>query len=119
MIRKFCKHCVQNTDPSNSCCDLIKSHQQCILCSPPLGIKPATTQCRAKTLPLTYRSTSHNAKSTSHGKCMAKCSSNATNNLTSKKQKVCSLCYWHAETRRRKRLKRCDLFYGGECDKPT
>ena len=47
------------------------------------------------------------------------CSSNATNNLTSKKQKVCSLCYRHAETRRRKGRKRCDLFYGGEYDKPT
>ena len=30
------------------------------------------------------------------------CSSNATNNLTSKKQKVCSLCYRHMETRRKK-----------------
>ena len=47
------------------------------------------------------------------------CSSNATNNLTSKKQKECSLCYRHAETRRRKGRKRCDLFYGGERDKPT
>ena len=47
------------------------------------------------------------------------CSSNATNNLTSKKQKVCSLCYRHVETRRRKRHKMCDLFYGGEWDKPT
>ena len=47
------------------------------------------------------------------------CSSNATNNLTSKKQKVCSLSYQHAETRRRKGCKRCDLFYGGEHDKPT
>ena len=45
------------------------------------------------------------------------CSSNATNNLTSKKQKVCSLCYQHVETRRKGR-KRCDLFYG-ECDKLT
>ena len=36
------------------------------------------------------------------------CSSNATNNLTSKKQ-VCSLCYRHAETRRRKGRKRCDF----------
>ena len=44
-------------------------------------------------------------------------SSNATNNLTSKKQKVCSLCYWHVETRRRKGCKRYDLFYGGERDK--
>ena len=47
------------------------------------------------------------------------CSNNATNNLTSKKQKVCSLCYRHAEIRRRKGRKRCDLFYGGERDKPT
>ena len=47
------------------------------------------------------------------------CSSNATNNLTSKKQKVCSLCYRHAEIKRRKRRKRCELFYGGERDKPT
>ena len=46
------------------------------------------------------------------------CSSNATNNLTSKKQKVCSLCYQHTETRR-KGCKKCDLFYGGERDKPT
>ena len=46
------------------------------------------------------------------------CSSNATNNLTLKKQKVCSLCYQHAETGRKGR-KRCDLFYGGEHDKPT
>ena len=46
------------------------------------------------------------------------CSSNATNNLTSKKQ-VCSLCYRHVETRRRKEHKRWDLFYGGEHDKPT
>ena len=42
------------------------------------------------------------------------CSGNATNSLTSKKQKVCSLCYQHAEIRRRKGCKRCDLFYGGE-----
>ena len=45
------------------------------------------------------------------------CSSNATNNLTSKKQ-VCSLCYRHAEIKRKGR-KRCDLFYGGERDKLT
>ena len=46
------------------------------------------------------------------------CNANAMNNLTSKKQ-VCSLYYRHAETRRRKGRKRCDLFYGGERDKPT
>ena len=45
------------------------------------------------------------------------CSSNATNNLTSKKQKVCSLCCRHVEIRRRKGSKRCVLFYGGERDK--
>ena len=39
------------------------------------------------------------------------CSSNATNNLTSKKQKVCSLCYQHMETRRRKGHKRCDVLW--------
>ena len=43
------------------------------------------------------------------------CSSNVMNNLTSKKQKVCSLCYRHVETRRRKGCKRCDLFYGVQC----
>ena len=41
-------------------------------------------------------------------------SSNATNNLTLKKQKVYSLCYWHVEIRRSKGCKRCGLFYGGE-----
>ena len=46
------------------------------------------------------------------------CSSNSTNTLTSKKQKLCSLCYRHVETRRRKGCKRCDLFYRGERDKP-
>ena len=30
-----------------------------------------------------------------------------------------SLCCRHVEIRRRKRRKRCDLFYGGERDKPT
>ena len=45
-------------------------------------------------------------------------SSNTTKNLTSKKQKVCFLCYRHMETSGRKGRKRCDLFYGGERDKP-
>ena len=31
------------------------------------------------------------------------CTNNATNTLTSKKQKVCSLCYQHAEIRRKRR----------------
>ena len=30
----------------NSCIDLIRSHQQCILWSPPLEIEPTTTECR-------------------------------------------------------------------------
>ena len=40
---------------------------------PPLEIEPATTECRAKTLPPSCRSTLHtsDAKLTSHGKCMA------------------------------------------------
>ena len=46
------------------------------------------------------------------------CSSSATNNVTTKKQKVLSLYYRHVETRRKGR-KRCDLFYGGERDTPT
>ena len=46
------------------------------------------------------------------------CSSNATNNLILKKQKVCSLCYRQVEIRRKGR-KKCDLFNGGERDKPT
>ena len=47
------------------------------------------------------------------------CSSNATSNLILKKQKVFSLCYRHVETRRKIGRKRYDLFYEGECDKPT
>ena len=50
---------------------------------------------------------------------VAFCSSNATNNLTSKKQKVCTLCYRHVETRWRKGHKRCDLFFGGKHNKST
>ena len=39
---------------------------------PPLEIKPSTTECRAKTLPLTQDPTSHTSdpKSTSYGKCV-------------------------------------------------
>ena len=55
------------------CFNLIRFHQQCILWSPPLEIEPATTECRAKTLPMSYLPTSHtsDAKLTSHSKCMA------------------------------------------------
>ena len=42
-----------------SCFDLIRSHQQCILWSPPLEIEPATTDCRAETLQLSKQSILH------------------------------------------------------------
>ena len=45
------------------------------------------------------------------------CSINATNNLTSKKQRCALSDYQHAGTRIRKGRKRCYLFYGGERDK--
>ena len=50
----------------DSCFDHIRSHQQHIPWSPPTG---ATTEYRAKTLPLSYWSTSHtsNAKLISYG----------------------------------------------------
>ena len=71
---------------------------------------------------LLQRSTQHKRPPTECFMCdhriSGECSSNATNNLTSKKQKVCSLCCRHTEIRRRKGSKRCDLFYGGERDKP-
>ena len=53
------KHCAQHREPLDSYFDLIRSHQQCIPWSPPLEIKPAITECRAETLPLSYRSTLH------------------------------------------------------------
>ena len=43
--------CVRHTETLDSCFDLIRSHQQCILWSPPMENKPVTTECRAKTLP--------------------------------------------------------------------
>ena len=53
----------------DSCFDLIRSHQQCILWSPPQEIEPATTDCRAKTLWLSHPAISYtsDAKITSHG----------------------------------------------------
>ena len=67
---------------------------------------------------LPRRSTRHKRPPPEYFMCdhriRGECSSNAMNNLMLKKQKVCSLCYWHAETRRRKGRMRCDLFYGGE-----
>ena len=61
--------CARHIETLDSCFDLIRSHQQCILWSPPLEIEPATTECRAKTLPLSHKSTSHtdDTESTSHG----------------------------------------------------
>ena len=65
--------CMWHTETLHSCFNLIKSHQQSILWSLPLVIKPATTECRAKTLQLNPQSTLHIcvAKSTSHGNCVA------------------------------------------------
>ena len=73
MTRKFGKDSAWHTETLDSCFDLIWFHQQYIPCSPPLEIEPATTECKAKTLPLRYRSTLHpsDAKLTSHGNCVA------------------------------------------------
>ena len=73
MTRKSGNHCVRHTEPLNNCFNLIKFHQQCIVWSPPLKVEPATTECRPRTLPLSYWSTWHtsNAKLTSHGNCTA------------------------------------------------
>ena len=65
--------CVWHMETLDGCFDLIKSHQQCIPWSPPLEIKPATTECRAETLQLSHQSTSYtsDAQPTSHGNCTA------------------------------------------------
>ena len=49
----------RDTETLDSCFDLIRSHQQCILQSPPLEIEPATTDCSAETLQLSHQFTSH------------------------------------------------------------
>ena len=59
MTGKSSKHCAWHTEPLHCCFDLIRSHQLCIPWSPPLEIEPVTTECRAETLTLRYRSTSH------------------------------------------------------------
>ena len=51
-IRKFANTCAEHTETLDSCFDLISSHQQHIPWPPPLEIEPATTECRAETLPL-------------------------------------------------------------------
>ena len=62
-----------HTETLDCCFDLIRSHQHCIPWSPPLEIKPATTDGRAETLQLSPQSISHtsDAKLTSHGNCTA------------------------------------------------
>ena len=62
-----------HTETLDSCFNLIRSHQQCIPWSPPLEIKPATTEHRAETLQLCPQSTLHtsDAKLTSHDNCTA------------------------------------------------
>ena len=61
--------CARHTETLDSCFDLIRSHQPCIPWSPPLEIKPATTDCRAETLLLSQQFISHtsDAKLTSYG----------------------------------------------------
>ena len=63
----------RHTETLDSYFDLIRSYQQCILWSPPLEIKPVTTDCRAETLQLSQQFTLHtsDAKLTSHGNCVA------------------------------------------------
>ena len=63
MTRKSRKHCVRHTEPLDCCFDLIRSHQQYILCSLPLETEPATTGCRTKTLPLNEMTFNLEAKS--------------------------------------------------------
>ena len=46
MIRKPGNHSLQHTETLDSCFDLIRFHQQCILWSPPREIEPVTTDCR-------------------------------------------------------------------------
>ena len=59
---------MRHRETLDSCFNLIRSHQQCYTV-----IAPATTECRAKTLPLSHQPSSHtnDAKSTSHGNCVA------------------------------------------------
>ena len=63
----------RHTETLDSCFDLIWSHQKCIPWSPPLEIKPATTDCWAETLQQSHLSISRtsDAKLTSHGNCAA------------------------------------------------
>ena len=65
--------CDWHTEILDSCFDLIRSHQWCLPWSSPLEIEPATTDCRAETLPLRYWSTSHtsDAKLISDDNCAA------------------------------------------------
>ena len=73
----------QHTETLDRCFDLIRSHQQCIPWSSPLEIKPVTTECRAETLPLSPRSTSHtsDARLTSHGECVLQVTSILMSNI--------------------------------------
>ena len=47
ITRKFGKHLHATYGTLNSCFDLIRSHQQCILWSTPLEIEPTRTECRS------------------------------------------------------------------------
>ena len=48
MTRKSSTHLHATYGALNSCFNLIRSHQQCTLWSPPLEIKPTTTVCRSR-----------------------------------------------------------------------
>ena len=62
MTRKSSKHFHATDGILDSCFDHIRSHQQCILWSPPLEIEPATTESRAEKLLLGHPSTSHTSE---------------------------------------------------------
>ncbi len=62
-----------HTETLDSCFNLIWSYQQRIPRSPPLEIKPVTTECRAETQSLSHQfiSNTSDAKPTSHSNCAA------------------------------------------------
>ena len=55
MIRNPANTYSRHTETLDSWFDLIRSHQQCILWSPPLEIELVTTDCRAETLQLSHQ----------------------------------------------------------------
>ena len=74
MSRKSGKHFYAAYETLDSGFDLIRSQQQCISWSPPLEIKPATTETSAETLRLGNRSTSHTSDANNKVKAAVQCS---------------------------------------------